>query len=81
MNKISETEKSKDDRSGAANAGDNKNKESKQKKRDQQSNTNSSVNINFPWSAPTVDRTVTLQLNASKTARGGATKVTSLFGW
>ena len=44
MNKISETKKSKNKSSGAANAGINKNKDSNQKKKGQQSNTNSSAN-------------------------------------
>ena len=46
MNKGSETNKSKDNSSGAANSGNNKNKHSKHKKKDHQSNTNSSANKN-----------------------------------
>ena len=47
MNKISETKRSKDNCSRAANAGNNKNKEYNRKKKDRQSNTKSSANKNL----------------------------------
>ena len=70
MNKISETYKSKEKNSGAANFGNNK-----KNNKDHQSNSNSSVDKTLPRRAHTAGRIVTFQLNTLKTCKGRATKL------
>ena len=74
MNKISETKKSKDNSSVAANAVNNKYKESKQNKKDQKINTNSTINKNVPMKCTHCGHNVPFVIKFFVKTQGGSYK-------